>query len=278
MPAVRSLLKATSFRADDQIIVIDNDGDLKPTDIGGVDVCRNEVPLSFAANANLGLRMARDIQADVMLLNNDIIFTKHWLSYLNPKPNVISVPYCNQDAKYAHGSLSLSFAMDLEEYDERQSSALESIAERHRQLFATSKFVDAFRPLIPFFCVHIPYAAMMEVGDFDEEFGRGGGEDVDYRLRAALAGISTEKVSAAFLLHFMGRSTWRSGEALDVTRNADENYRQHFVSKWGRAAAELFLAGGKNSRIIEEYGLEEEIAKNNVAAILGRFGHSIIKK
>ena len=155
--AINSLLRSTFFRKKDRLLVIDNDGDLDISDVCGWDLIKNEAPRGFAENANCGLRLARKLKTDLILLNNDIIFTKHWLEFMNPKSDRISVPYCNQDVQYSQGGFSLHFAMNLADYDENNDSNLEIIAERHRRLCETSRFNNVIFSLIPFFCAHIPY-------------------------------------------------------------------------------------------------------------------------
>ena len=62
-----------------------------------------------------------------------------------------------------------------------------------------------------FFCVKIPFAVCDKVGLLEESFGRAGGEDADYCLRCHLAGVPVGWVHGSYVLHFMGKSTWRRG-------------------------------------------------------------------
>ena len=268
--SLSSLLRRTFIRGRDRLVVVDNDGDLRAEDLEMSELLRNPEPRSFAENANLGLRLAREAQTDLMLLNNDIIFTRYWLDYLDPKPGVISVPYCNQDALYSHGGLKLGFAMSLEEFSPELEGDLEVIAESHRRLSTAKKFVGVVHPLVPYFCVHIPLDVAQKVGDFDESLGRGGGEDVDYRLRAALAGINTRKVSDAYLLHFMGKSTWLSGESNEESVRHEQFYRKKFTEKWGEALASLFLSGGDKAALARQLGVIDDLLKDDIATVAAK--------
>ena len=74
----------------------------------------------------------------------------------------------------------------------------------------------------------------------------------------------------SYLVHFMGKSTWRSGEDANVTRRNDSAYRQCFGSKWGTLLAEMLLAGPGKSRIAERYGVAHELAHGDFAGLLSR--------
>jgi hypothetical protein len=75
--ALSSLIRHTRFEPDDEIVLIDNDrayGELPPECRGRVTVQINESPQSFAANVNQTMQRARERKADVVFLNNDLIF------------------------------------------------------------------------------------------------------------------------------------------------------------------------------------------------------------
>ena len=189
--SLTSLQKNTHFRRRDRIIVVDNDNSLP--DMPNVEILRNQTPLGFAANANIGLALSKSANDDLMLLNNDIVYTRHWLDYLSPTSERISVPFCNQDVQYKRGQLHLTFAMDAEGISENDEDQLEDIARHHRDQWRNKAPVISDL-LIPFYCVHIPNAVSRIVGQFDERLGRGGGEDVDYRIRSVKAGFEVAKV------------------------------------------------------------------------------------
>jgi GT2 family glycosyltransferase len=265
-PSAASLIKQTPIGAGDKVVIVDNDGTLG--DLPGATVIRNETRRSFAQNANFGLALSAVLCDDLMLLNNDIIYTKNWLDFLKPQENQILVPFCNQNAQYHFGELKLNFTMDYEDYDEREDE-LEFIAQFHRQQSAALPTVTA-EPLISFFCVYIPRAISAKLGNFDESFGRGGGEDVDYRLRALLAGFEVSLVRQCYLLHFMGKSTWRSGEPAHDTALANLTYQRRFVEKWGSPVAEFFLAGPHKLDIADRYGVRAELERSDFRGLLQR--------
>ena len=76
----------------------------------------------------------------------------------------------------------------------------------------------------------IPCGVLQQVGQFDTGFVNGG-EDVDYRLRAALQGIDTRRMRRNLVLHFGGKSTWQ----------AAHDWHETFRERWGSSAVDLFL-------------------------------------
>jgi GT2 family glycosyltransferase len=267
-PSLDSLLKKTNFRSDDKIIIIDNDGSLQ--DLPPSTIIRNERPRSFAENANFAIGISNILKDDLILLNNDIIYTRNWLDFLlsgeNSRESIV-IPYCNQNVQYRVGSLDIRIAMDYEDYAD-QEEELEEIARIHRRELTGPDYDAGI--LMSFFCVYIPWKVSTAVGYFDERFGRGGGEDVDYRLRALRAGVEVLHSRQSYLLHFMGKSTWRSGEPIEETRSADSAYQRHFVEKWGRPVAEFFLSGSNKQEIANRYGLIPHLQRHDFRAILER--------
>jgi GT2 family glycosyltransferase len=265
-PSAASLIKKTPLRPDDKFVIVDNDGTLG--EIAGACVIRNERRRSFAENANFGLALSAVLGDDVIILNNDIIYTENWLEHLNPDGRQILVPFCNQNAQYHCQNLKLEFVMDYADYHDRDDE-LEAIARHHREHSATlSPLVEDV--LISFYCVYIPRGVSQILGHFDETFGRGGGEDVDYRLRALQAGIDVKLARFSYLLHFMGKSTWRSGEAAADSAFAYAVYQRRFIEKWGQPIADLFLAGPDKPSIAARYGVLAEFARGDFRATLKR--------
>jgi GT2 family glycosyltransferase len=263
-PSIHSLFGCTALKKRDRIIVVDNDNTLG--DVAGVAIIHNDQPQGFARNANRGIDFALERADDIVIMNNDIIYTKYWLDYMDCDPTRISVPFCNQDAAYEWGSLRLKFVMDYEDYADRQDD-LNRISSIHRERRSREERY-ARDILIPFFCAHIPLEVLRAVGKFDESFGRGGGEDVDYRLRAIEGGVDVAKVAPSYVLHFMGKSTWRSGEKAEETRARNSTYRNAFADKWGVPVAELFLVGGNKAAIADKYGVGETFRARDYGAIL----------
>ena len=98
------------------------------------------------------------------------------------------------------------------------------------------------RWLMSFYVVRLPSRIYQAVGLFDENFVNGG-EDVDYRLRALLAGFECVYRMGTYLVHFHGKSTWDGSETSEMTRKRGSEFGAIFRRKWGAVAARVFLQG-----------------------------------
>jgi GT2 family glycosyltransferase len=86
-----------------------------------------------------------------------------------------------------------------------------------------------------FFAVKIPYSVYSKVGNLDESFGAGGGEDRDYCIRCYQAGFELRYALNSYILHFQGKSTWRGAETSEQTAARNRFYTGRFRDKWGTA-------------------------------------------
>jgi len=136
--------------------------------------------------------------SDLFFMNNDVIYTDDWLTPLLGNDRAILSPVSNREVQYAGSAVVVSTQhvattmvlkapMDLSEYLE-SPRMFQALAEAHR------KTGSGYLPLLvfPFFCVKLPLPVLQSVGKFDEAFGRAGGEDYDYALRAWLAGFEVK--------------------------------------------------------------------------------------
>jgi GT2 family glycosyltransferase len=192
---------------------------------------KNATPLSFSQNANQIIRQAKGRTA--LILNNDILFTPGWLDPLIESGGIAS-PFSNNQVAYETPALKLRTAMTPEEL-QGKASELNIIAAEHAKRFTTAL------PLLvlPFFCIAISAAAQSSIGEFDEKFAPAGGEDFDYCLRAALAGIKVQYAPRSFVLHFGGGSTWAGPEADKSYRTRADAFIEVFLKKWGQPLTEL---------------------------------------
>ena len=77
---------------------------------------------------------------------------------------------------------------------------------------------------MPFYCFKIPYKILFDVGKFDTSFGKGGGEDIDYRIRCANKNFDVNFLTDSYLLHFQGKSTWDGVESPKETEKRNKIY------------------------------------------------------
>jgi GT2 family glycosyltransferase len=172
-------------------------------------------------------------KADFIGLNNDLVFTENWNQNFG-KSKSISVPLCNQKLAGECGSLKIKSKMNLEDFDGKES-----------ELNAFAKGIDPQKlnvdcNIIGFYCFHVPHEIISKVGFFDENF-ENGGEDIDYRVRASQLGYDIQIDTSSYLLHFYGKSIWRSGESKEKTLTIEKKYRNYFEKKWGKSVADQLL-------------------------------------
>jgi hypothetical protein len=65
-----------------------------------------------------------------------------------------------------------------------------------------------------------------------------------------MRGYQTKVSPKSYVLHFMGRSTWKGGESEQESIQRDQEYREHFISKWGQEAADTYLDTSLNSFLL----------------------------
>ena len=259
--AISSFFRFTKLRPNDIFYLIDNDKTVtiqRPN----VTVIVNEQPKSFAKNINDIINIADG--KDIVVLSNDIILTENWLQPLTQHNNVIVIPSCNQTHEYTTDKLTLTNSMYIDQFD-NNFYALSDIVRRHKQLNPAGFYE---RLLMPFYAFRLPYEIYSKVGLFDESFGVGGGEDVDYRIRAIQLGFNVKYTTQSYLLHFQGKSLWDSGETSDETKQRDKIYFDRFIEKWGSDLSNLLLVGGQPQPIVQKYLLENSTITDMIKTLL----------
>jgi GT2 family glycosyltransferase len=242
--ALRSFFAHTPLVEGDCFLLIDNDGGfVLPDDLPPhlITVVRPDAPRGFAGNGNVLLAEARARGADLVFLNNDLVFTSGWLAPLVADRRALLSPVSNAQVAGAADGFVTQPTLDLEDYTGHEAQ-LERIAADRR---ASARGYQV-TPSAAFFCIRIPRAVYEAVGTFDETFGAGGGEDRDYTVRAWLAGIPAEFALSSYVLHFQGRSTWRGAETPEARAARDARYTAAFQRKWGAALTYAFLGGDWN--------------------------------
>lgn len=239
VPALKSFIACTKLNGDDQFILIDNDSSVTlPSNFltSRITLTSNPSPLGFAENMNLGIKMALEDKTNVVLLNNDIIFTPFWNEHFFQNQERIISPLSSREMKYESGSFIATNPMSLDGYIGHES-ALEEIAQYHRHKY--SGFLNVFA--VPFFATGIPYPILKKVGLLDEDFGKGGGEDYDFCLRAILEGFLVHYDMSAYILHFGGKSSWSGVESSEDQSIRESKFTSHFQSKWGTRLTDVVL-------------------------------------
>jgi GT2 family glycosyltransferase len=227
--ALDTFFRNSIFGKQDKFFLIDNDKTFSKH-YDNVTVISNASSKSFAENMNFILKQAIMDGADFVGLNNDIIFTKNWNQNLGDL-NSVSIPLCNQ---HLQGDW-IKGEMELEE-----------VVGKEEQLNELAYYITTNQQDIPpnlikaFYCFYVPYEVSSKVGLLDEEFGKGGGEDIDYGLRAEQLGIETKFNPKSFLLHFSHRTL--DHETTEEKDRRTEQLYLHFCKKWGKEVANQRLS------------------------------------
>ncbi len=265
--ALETFFRYTPLESADRFILIDNDAcSFLQSEAAAfssrVEVLANPTPIGFAANVNQLLRICQPAKADLYFLNNDLIFSEQWLEPLLLSEPWILSPLSNREVRYSSEAFRCETAMQLEEYLGKEE-AFKVLCATHRQ--ATTGHYNVI--VAPFFAVKIPYAVYDQLGALDEEYGRGGGEDYDYCVRAILAGFKVKYALPSFILHFGGKSSWSGVETKDEQDARESRFRNRFADKWGRYLAELILY--ENQHVIAEFpGMPEKVAAGDLKAVV----------
>jgi GT2 family glycosyltransferase len=257
--ALASFFQTTPFGADDRFVLIDNDGTYGPPPAAWPQVTylANPVPAGFAANVNQVLRLARSCGADLFFLNNDLIFPPGWLEPLQVREPALLSPVSNFQFPVRVSDWWCGPLLDLADYlghEDQLRALVRAHGERHA----------GYRPALrlTFFCIKIPAAIQEAVGELDEGFGRGGGEDYDYCLRCHRAGFPVAWALGSYVLHFMGKSTWRGGETPTQRQQREQAYLTAFRAKWGEALLEA-VALGRTAKLRALPGVGEALARGD---------------
>ncbi len=237
--ALESFFKNTPLSESDRFFLIDNDSSHPPEDFTSFSRCeviRHEQPIGFASNLNQIMKRAEVEKADLFFLNNDLIFTKEWLTPLLVETPALLSPLSNRELHYVAENFKCEITLELDQYLGYEKN-LEQIANHHRN--RELPYNDVF--FLPFFCIKIPYAVYSVLGPLDESFGKGGGEDNDYCLRAYLSGFKVSYAPRSYILHFSGKSFWAGGENSTSARKREILFRRRFQEKWGERLVRLSI-------------------------------------
>lgn len=208
---------------------LDSDGLLEHT----VYYMRQPENVGFVKNMNCVFAITAN--ADVVILNSDCVVPSGWLealraaaysdsqvataSALTNNGTILSVPYRNRPQPMLPQDWSFDQAAE-----------------------AIRAGSPKFYPQIPTgvgHCLYVRRAALELVGDFDEAFSPGYGEEVDFSQRCVLAGLQHVVADDVLVLHYGCGSFRPNGEAnaLQTAHDAIISDRYRYYDEWVDAAA-----------------------------------------
>lgn len=206
-----------------QIIVVDNgssDGTVEFLDgEKHINKIYNKNNLGFPKANNQGFEIAKGNY--ICILNNDVILTPYCFDnliyYLSDGFDIIGprTNFITGRQKYIIGNYKNENELNI------QSEIV------------YQKFKNKCLPVnwIIGFCMLIKRSVIDDIGLFDEDYGLGNWEDIDFCTRAKYKGYKIGIAEDVYVHHF-GFTTWNSHKELNYHKIITEN-RNKFKEKWG---------------------------------------------
>ena len=177
-----------------------------------VHLLRSRENLGFVRSANLGMKEAR---RNFVLLNSDVELPPNWISRLlepirRDRRIASTTPFSN-------AATILSFplcGMDNACFDKLDAADLDAQFQRLRPTWPLPEL-----PTGVGFCMGMAKEAFDQIGDFDEVFGRGYGEENDWCQRAVRAGFRNVAVPNLYVDHSHAGSFQSEEKARLLERN-----------------------------------------------------------
>ena len=258
--ALSSFFLNTKLEPGDIFVFVNNDGTNAFKGEYPIDVyINNKTPKSWAENFNKGLRVAKKFKKHFVVITNDVVFTKGWLEALKQTDDNILIPACNVNFMYRSEAFSTAPNMQLEEYVGKEPY-LDAIVDFHQCMHKLDNLIE--RIFMQMYLARIPYKIHNDVGYFDHTFSNCGGEDMDYRIRAAIKGYKTMLAMYPFILHFHGKSSWDGVESTEQERVRRDNYLKRGIEKWGEDLTEIFIKSTYAKEHAHKIGLGKEFDSN----------------
>lgn len=213
-----------------EIIAVDN----KSTDgtrewlinQGDITSIINNENKGFPMGCNQGIQISNG--DNILLLNNDTIVTKNWLTNLEKC-------LCSSGNIGAVGPVSNCFSiLQTVETDYRSLEEMQKFAEKYN-VSDPSKWIE--RKKLLGFCFLVKKEVVDKIGLLDERFSPGTYEDDDYSLRIRNEGYKLIVCRDTFIHHY-GSITFKKSNFINANILQVNNAK--FMEKWGRPHHELF--------------------------------------
>ncbi len=174
----------------------------------------------FPAGNNKGFKSVDENTEYICVINNDVIVTPYWLDRLITHSNRFDV--VGACTNYVIGKQREI----LDIYN--NNDELNTISEKFYQDNA-GKYEDV--NWIVGYCMLIKKSVIDDIGLFDEIYGLGHYEDIDFCMRAKKAGYKIGIAEDVYIHHF-GTITWSKRKELKFHETINKS-KEIFIKKWG---------------------------------------------
>lgn len=206
-----------------EIIVVDNysqDGSVEwLRQQSDIHLIANDYNAGFPAGCNQGIEAAKG--DNILLLNNDTIVTKYWLTnmlqalYSSPEIGAVG-PITNNSSYYQAIPIDYNTLDGMHEFAASHNIADPTKWERRVKLIG--------------FCMLIKREVIDTIGLLDERFTPGNYEDDDYSFRMLKAGYKIIVCHDTFIHHYGGVSFREDSSTYNELYHINQ---KKFVDKWG---------------------------------------------
>ncbi|WP_195953293.1 glycosyltransferase family 2 protein [Clostridium saudiense] len=218
---IESIRKYTS-NENYEIIVIDNNSNEETTNWlklqYDIKLQLNTTNNGFPGGCNDGIKFANPMN-DILLLNNDIVVTKNWLTNLKialySNDNIGAVSPVTNSSSYWQ-----SIPVNYNTLDEMQNFA--------SQINISNKTRWEERVMVVGYCMLIKRSVLNKVGLLDEDYFPGNFEDDDYCFRIILSGYKVLLCRDTFVHHYGSASFNKNSSYANIM----ETNKVKFESKW----------------------------------------------
>ncbi|MDO9534686.1 MAG: glycosyltransferase family 2 protein [Bacillota bacterium] len=205
-----------------ELVLIDNgssDGTKEYFEtLPGARIIRNEKNLGFARGYNQGIKASRGKY--IVLINNDCIVSENWLSnMLSCADSDPAIGMVGPRGNHINGVQRMD--QEFSDLQEFHDYTMFFNKPDPAKWFEVNKLVG--------FCILVKREVVKKIGYFDESFGIGTHEDIDYTMRAKNAGFKLFCAGDVFLYHFSHRTFIANN--IDLIRIYKYN-KALFQKKW----------------------------------------------
>jgi GT2 family glycosyltransferase len=191
----------------------------------GIIYHQNQENLGFIRTVN---NFMTSTTADVLLVNSDVILSRLCIDELVSAREQLG-PHVASLTAFSNNATIFSYPRQIVENNVSSPEAIERIAEAFRDASDGGSDGAATHqvPVSHGFLMYLSRTALNAVGVFDEYFGKGYGEEVDWAMRAALKGFEHHICTRAYAFH-KGSVSFGSETRLEIVSKSNKIVAQRY--------------------------------------------------